>query len=63
VGRGAAGLISDARVQHTEELDAANLSEDLLGENLVGGAHFDFAFRHVVRLVTDCEDSRRRGGD
>jgi hypothetical protein len=36
-----------ARVGRTEELDAANLGENLLGEDLIGGGgHFDFAFRH-----------------
>lgn len=41
---------------HTEQLDAADLGEDLLGENLIGGGHFDFALsRHVVRLDTDNE--------
>lgn len=47
------------RVERTEELDAANLGENLLGEDLVGGgvAHFDFAFRHDCggRLTAEAE--------
>jgi hypothetical protein len=50
-----------ARAGRTEELDAANLGEDLLGEDLVGGGgHFDFAFRHVC----DCRlTAKAEGGD
>ena len=36
-------------VGRTEQLDAANLGEDLLGEDLIAGDILDVAFRHDVR--------------
>ena len=48
-GRWTDGRRWRAMVGRTEQLDAANLGEDLLGEDLIAGDILDVAFRHDVR--------------